>query len=260
MGKFATRPSARFAAALLNARLWLSSWFARNRLAVAKPPKTYAVSSSTGHDALFPIHQATASWRLTTAKICGQVVQSGPYRSLICGYFSRISLLRFAWGSCGVAARAREMIQRQRTCVDGKGRQRLGATDSDGREVETATWPPARPVAMRSGGRRDEGRARAEMRDGRRDAHHPCSSRSRQTSSSRVRRSTWWIAPSVHARPTTSLGNLLGVGKRPRGVLTREAYALDEMDAMRPTEANSSSLTDAGERGEPRVTRSGRRW
>ena len=88
--------AARFAPALLNARLWLSSWFARNRLAVTKPPKAYAVSSSTGHDALFPSHQATASWRLTTAKICGQVVQSGPYRSLICGYFSRISLLRFA--------------------------------------------------------------------------------------------------------------------------------------------------------------------
>ena len=101
------------------------------------------------------------------------------------------------------------------------------------------------------------GGARAEMRDGRRDAHHPCSSRSRQTSSSRVRRSTWWIAPSVHARPTTSLGNLLGVGKRPRGVLTREAYALDEMDAMRLTEANSSEALQRRVSGsEPLVTRS----
>ena len=162
MGRFATRPNARFAAALLNARLWLSSWFARNRLAVAKPPKTYAVSSSTGHDALFPIHQATASWRLTTAKICGQVVQSGPYRSLICGYFSRISLLRFAWGSCGVAARAREMIQRQRTYVDGKGRQRLGATDSDGREVETATWPPTAAGSDAVGRTTRRGRARGD--------------------------------------------------------------------------------------------------
>ena len=62
---------------------------------------------------------------------------------------------------------------------------------------------------------------------------------------------------SVHARPTTSLGNLLGVGKRPRGVLTREAYALDEMDAMRLTEANSSeALQMRVSGGEPLVTRS----
>ena len=49
----------------------------------------------------------------------------------------------------------------------------------------------------------------------------------------------------------------LGVGKRPRGVLTREAYALDEMDAMRLTEANSSEALRTRVSGsEPLVTRS----
>ena len=54
MGRLATKPSARFAAGLVNARLCESSWFARNRLAVANPPNRYAQSSSTGVLAWFP--------------------------------------------------------------------------------------------------------------------------------------------------------------------------------------------------------------
>ena len=38
----------------LNARLWLSSWFARKRLAVAKPPMMYAQRISTGVEAFWP--------------------------------------------------------------------------------------------------------------------------------------------------------------------------------------------------------------
>ena len=48
IGRLASSPNARFAPGDANARLCESSWFARKRFAVAKPPNRYAHSSITG--------------------------------------------------------------------------------------------------------------------------------------------------------------------------------------------------------------------
>ena len=82
MGRLATKPSARFAAGLVNARLCESSWFARSRLPVANPPNRYAQSSSTGVLAWFP-SGSLAQLRGDHGEDLRAVVQSGPYRSLI---------------------------------------------------------------------------------------------------------------------------------------------------------------------------------
>ena len=77
----------------------------------------------------------------------------------------------------------------------GFGRHGHAATDSDGGEVETQKQRRGRPRAVGSdavGRTTRRGRARVGTRDGRGHVHHPCSSRSHQTSSSRVGRSTWW--------------------------------------------------------------------
>ena len=59
-----------------------------------------AAAGSVGWQPRGGVQKGPASCAATTPNTCRGVVQSGPYKSLISGYFARISRRRFACGSC----------------------------------------------------------------------------------------------------------------------------------------------------------------